>query len=404
MSSITALQSADTGAASLTIINSNFSALNTDKIESLSDLSITASATEINYTTGVTSAIQTQLDAKEATITTLATTKGGTGLSSYTTGDIVYASATNTLSKLAIGSTGEVLQVSGGVPSWAAVAGTGDVTAASALTDNAVVLGDGGSKGVKVLSSLGTLNQVLTSGGAGVPPTWEDATTLSGTINEIAYFDSSTTIASLTVATYPSLTELTYLKGVTSAIQTQIGTKAPSTSPTFGTSITGSYLTASEILITDGSKNIVSAAVATYPSLTELTYVKGVTSAIQTQINGLPTASSTTTFTNKRITQRVVTTTDDATSVINIDTTDVYELSAVANNTEFTVTGTPTDGQKLIVRYKDAGVSKTLTWTFATALGITLPTATTAGKWCYVGLTYNLAATQWHAVAVSTQA
>jgi hypothetical protein len=38
-------------------------------------------------------------------------------------------------------------------------------------------------------------------------------------------------------------------------------------------------------LITDASKNIVSAPVATYPSLTELTYVKGVTSAIQTQLN-----------------------------------------------------------------------------------------------------------------------
>lgn len=60
---------------------------------------------------------------------------------------------------------------------------------------------------------------------------------------------------------------------------------AMATAPTFSTSITGSYLDASEILITDGSKNIVSAAVATYPSLTELAFVKGVTSAIQTQIN-----------------------------------------------------------------------------------------------------------------------
>ena len=107
----------------------------------------------------------------------------------------------------------------------------------------------------------------------------------SGTANEIAYWVDSDTLGALAVATYPSLTELSYVKGVTSAIQTQINAKAPSTSPTFGTSITGSYLTASEILITDGSKNIVSAAVATYPSLTELTYVKGVTSAIQTQLN-----------------------------------------------------------------------------------------------------------------------
>jgi len=48
----------------------------------------------------------------------------------------------------------------------------------------------------------------------------------------------------------------------------------------------GAYLTPSEMLITDGSKNIISAPVATYPSLTELTYLKGVTSDIQTQING----------------------------------------------------------------------------------------------------------------------
>jgi len=47
-----------------------------------------------------------------------------------------------------------------------------------------------------------------------------------------------------------------------------------------------SGLTASEIVITDASKNLVSASVATYPSLTELTYLKGVTSAIQTQLNG----------------------------------------------------------------------------------------------------------------------
>lgn len=60
---------------------------------------------------------------------------------------------------------------------------------------------------------------------------------------------------------------------------------AMATSPTFQTSINGAYLTASQILITDGSSNIISAAVATYPSLTELTYLKGVTSAIQTQIN-----------------------------------------------------------------------------------------------------------------------
>jgi hypothetical protein len=42
-------------------------------------------------------------------------------------------------------------------------------------------------------------------------------------------------------------------------------------------------LTPSELVATDTNKKFQSLAVATYPSLTELSYVKGVTSAIQTQ-------------------------------------------------------------------------------------------------------------------------
>jgi hypothetical protein len=45
---------------------------------------------------------------------------GGTGLTSYTTGNIIYSSATDTLNKLPIGTTGQILTVSGGIPSWAA--------------------------------------------------------------------------------------------------------------------------------------------------------------------------------------------------------------------------------------------------------------------------------------------
>jgi hypothetical protein len=45
-------------------------------------------------------------------------------------------------------------------------------------------------------------------------------------------------------------------------------------------------LTASQLTATDASKNLVSLSTATYPSLTEIARVKGVTSAIQTQIDG----------------------------------------------------------------------------------------------------------------------
>lgn len=50
-------------------------------------------------------------------------TGGGTGQSAYTTGDVLYASSSNTLSKLNIGSNGQVLTISGGLPSWGGAPG-----------------------------------------------------------------------------------------------------------------------------------------------------------------------------------------------------------------------------------------------------------------------------------------
>ena len=52
---------------------------------------------------------------------------GGTNISTYGTGDILYASAINTLSKLGIGTAGQVLTVAGGIVSWATPT-TGDIT------------------------------------------------------------------------------------------------------------------------------------------------------------------------------------------------------------------------------------------------------------------------------------
>jgi hypothetical protein len=49
---------------------------------------------------------------------TLGATSGGTGLTSYTTGDIIYASASNTLAKLPAGTNGQILSLASGIPSW----------------------------------------------------------------------------------------------------------------------------------------------------------------------------------------------------------------------------------------------------------------------------------------------
>ena len=76
----------------------------------------------------------------------------------------------------------------------------------------------------------------------------------------------------------------------------------------------------------------------------------------------------------------------------------------MANATEFTLTGTPTDGQMLLIRLKDAGTTKGLTWTGFTAIGVTLPTDTTVSKWHIIGCTYSSAATSWLAIAVGEEA
>ena len=72
--------------------------------------------------------------------------------------------------------------------------------------------------------------------GSGTYSSWDinldgtpvDAITGSGTANRLAYFTAAQVIDDLDTATYPSLTELSYVKGVTSAIQTQIDTKLAS--------------------------------------------------------------------------------------------------------------------------------------------------------------------------------
>lgn len=68
---------------------------------------------QVNLTNGVTGA--------------LPPANGGTGLTTYNTGDILYASAPNVLSTLPIGSASEVLTVTGGIPSWEPNAGGTDL-------------------------------------------------------------------------------------------------------------------------------------------------------------------------------------------------------------------------------------------------------------------------------------
>ena len=95
---------------------------------------------------------------------------GGTGLASYTTGDLLYASGSTTLSKLALGTTNYVLTAGASAPQYVAQSTLSVGSATTATTATNVAGGAAGSlvyqTGAATTSTLalGTTNYVLTAG------------------------------------------------------------------------------------------------------------------------------------------------------------------------------------------------------------------------------------------------
>ena len=90
---------------------------------------------------------------------------------------------------------------------------------------------------------------------------------------------------------------------------------------------------------------------------------------------------------------------------IDASITDQYNVTALASALSINAPTSPTNGQKLTIRIKDDGTTRTLTWNaiFRT-IGTTLPLSTTANKTIYVGCIYNSNDTKWDVVAVSEEA
>lgn len=107
-------------------------------------------------------------------------------------------------------------------------------------------------------------------------------------------------------------------------------------------------------------------------------------------------------------TVRVNGTTDSATPTPNADTTDLYDLTALAQAATFGApSGTPINGQKLIIRIKDNGTARALSWNaIYVAGGVALPTTTVLSKILTLGFIYNTANSlnKWMLVASAQEA
>ena len=141
------------GATSGTTTIRNDVSLSSGKVYKIDGTSVLSSDT---LGSGVTSSSLTSLGTIVTgtwSATEIAVNKGGTGLTSYTTGDIIYASGSTTLEKLSDIATGNTL-LSGGVgvaPTWGKVGLTTHVSGTLPVANG----------GTGVTSSTGTGNVVL---------------------------------------------------------------------------------------------------------------------------------------------------------------------------------------------------------------------------------------------------
>ena len=288
------------------------------KIESLSDLGVTATAaelnkldgvtataTELNYVDGVTSNIQTQLNSKAAsnhTHSTASTSAAGFlrqlngSTSNFLRGDGTWATPPNTTYSDMKGATSSAAGTRGLVPAPAAgnqakfLRGDGTwqtPTNTTYSTFKAATSSAAGGTGLVPAPSAGYQSRFLRG-----DATWQ-AISLStfgvtATAAELNKLDGVTATA----------TEINYLDGVTSSIQTQLNGKAASSHTHDHANITG--LTASRALVSDSSGHPTVSAVTS----TELGYLDGVTSNIQTQLNGKLSTSGTAAASTKLTTAR----------------------------------------------------------------------------------------------------
>ncbi len=106
-------------------------------------------------------------------------------------------------------------------------------------------------------------------------------------------------------------------------------------------------------------------------------------------------------------TKRIHSITDSTTPTPNAGSGDDFDfhITALANNATFAdPSGTPADGQVMIIRIKDDGTPRTLAYNaIYRPIGVTMPTLTVASKTLYMGTKYNSADTKWDVLAVGQE-
>lgn len=158
-------------------------------------------------------------------------------------------------------------------------------------------------------------------------------------------------------------------------------------------------ITLGAITPTTVNGNTLTAGSSTYTGTAAATYTFPGASAT---IAGI---ASTQTLTNKRISRRVVTTTQSATPTINTDNTDLSSITGLAQAiTSFTtnLSGTPGIGDFLEIQITDNGTARALSFgTSFSASTVALPTTTVISTLLHILFEWDSGSSKWVCVAVA---
>ena len=126
------------------------------------------------------------LDASKIGTGLIPTARGGTGIGNFAVGDLLYANTTSTLARLALGTAGQCLIVSGGLPIWSACPGSGGgagITSLNGLSASSQTFANDTNV---IISSSGSTHTLGWSGLLGINRGGTNSNTSQGAINNLS--------------------------------------------------------------------------------------------------------------------------------------------------------------------------------------------------------------------------